>query len=286
MKVLNNIIAAIDTSAMSDEVLKRAISLAQKEGAQITVLHSINIPLFEKLFGNVNGEEEIRKKIEAKMDLLNAEAKVEYFVMLTRGDPADVIVYESDRLQSDLIIIGAHGKESIGDTFFGSTVRKVVQKSHLPVLIIKTPVTGHYGNILALTDLTEASEKSIRFAKELFGGSEIKLAYAFPQVSDLAVDFYNLGELKESYRQKIKAIEKHDAEKFQKRVGIDNLEIIESFSSVSEALLETAEKHRSDLVILGAHGVKVSDTVLYASTASYLMTSVPSDVLIYVPLEK
>ena len=286
MGVLNNIIAAVDSSAMAEEVLKRAIALAKEEDAQVTVLHCIDIPLFEKLFGETYDEESVRKKIEEKVIRLNADAKVDNFVTVTRGNPADAIVYEAGRLQSDLIVIGAHGKESLKDTFFGSTVQNVVQKSHLPVLIIRQPYRGGYQNILALTDLSEASEKSIRFAKGLFAHTAIGLAYAYAQISDLVVNFYNLQAEKAAYRKKISTIAKQDAEKFQKTVGIEDFEIIESFSSISEALLETAKRRNSDLVILGSHGVKVSDTVLYASTASFLMKAVPSDVLIYVPLEK
>lgn len=283
MGVLNNIIAAVDGSAMAEEVLKRAIALAKKENAQITVLHCIDIPLFEKLFGDVYDEESVRKKIEEKMALLNGDAGADYFVTVTKGNPADAIVYEADRLKSGLIVIGAHGKESIKDTFFGSTVQNVVQKSHLPVLIIKRPYRGDYQNILALTDLSEASAKSIRFAKEHFADTAIRLAYAYAQVSDLAVNFYNLQSEKTAYRKKISAIAKQDAAKFQKTVGIEQFEIIESFASVSETLLQTAKQHNSDLVILGAHGVNVSDTVMYASSASFLMKALPSDLLIYVP---
>jgi universal stress protein E len=284
MGVLNNIIAAVDSSAVADEVLKRAIALAKKENAQITVLHCIDIPLFEKLFGDVYDEESVRKKIEEKMALLNGDAGADYFVTVTKGNPADAIVYEADRLKSGLIVIGAHGKESIKDTFFGSTVQNVVQKSHLPVLIIKQPYRGDYQKILALTDLSEASAESIRFSKELFSRTPLGIAYAYAQISDLTVNFYSLQEEKAAYRKKISIIEKQNAEKFQKTVGIDNIEIIESFSSISEALLETAKQHDSDLVVLGAHGVNVSDTFLYASTASFLMKAVPSDVLVYIPL--
>ena len=287
MPVLNNIIAAIDTSAMADEVLKRAISLAKEEKAQITVMHSIDIPLFEKLFGDVQGEEAIRKKIEAKIDTLNTEAKVDYLVRITRGKPAEEIIYESDKLQSDLIIIGAHGKESIKDTFFGSTAHKIAQKSHLPVLIIKTPFTDHYRKILALTDLSDASQKSIGFTKNLFTGADIKLVYAYTKISDLMMNFYEVKEdEKDEYSTKIRAMEKQDMEEFQKAVGIEDAEIVEGDSPVSEMLLETTKQLKSDLVILGSHGVRVSDAVSYGSTASFLMKSVPSDVLIYVPLEK
>jgi len=286
MGTLNNIVAAIDTSAMADEVMKRAIVLAKREKAQITVLHSIDIPWFEKLFGEVGSEEGIRKKLEEKMEALIGEDDVNYFVTVTRGDSAEAIVYESNRLKSDLIIMGAHGKESIKDVFFGSTAHSVVQKSHIPVLIIKTPATTEYKKILAVTDLSEASAKSVLFAKKLFSGSDIKIAYAYAQIDDLAVDFYNLGELKETYREKVRAITKQDVEKFQKRVGIDKTEIIESVTSVSEVLLETAKKDESDLVLLGAHGVRISDSVLFGSTTSFLMKAAPSDVLVYVPLEK
>jgi len=286
MGILNNIIAAIDTSSVADEVLKRAILLAKNENAQITVMHSIDIPLFDTPFGNVDGEESIRRKITEKMDALNSEAKISYLVTVTRGKPSDEIVYEADRLQSDLIIIGAHSKKSIKERFFGSTAHHVAQKSHLPVLIIKTPVTGDYRNILALTDLSEASRKSIRFVQALFKEAALNLSFAYTQMSDLSVDFYNLEDEREDFREKIRAKAEQDVEAFQQSVGLDNTEVIEGFDPVSEMLLETAQQQECDLVVLGAHGVKVSDTVLYGSTASYLMKNVPSDVLIYVPLEK
>ena len=286
MGILNNIIAAIDTSAMADEVLKRAISLAEKENAQVTVLHNIDTPLFDTLFGDVSGEEMLRKKLEEKMNALNTAAKVDYFVTITRGKASDEIVYEADRLQSALIIIGAHGKKSIKDTFFGSTAHHVAQKSHLPVLIIKTPVVDDYKNILALTDLSDASQKSIQFAQSVFKDAKLNISYAYTQISDLSVDFYNLESERDDFREKVRERTERDVETFQKSVGIDNTEMIEGFEPISEMLLETAEEHQPDLVILGTHGVKVSDSVVYGSTASYLMKKVPSDVLIYVPLEK
>ena len=286
MGILNNILAAVDSSVVADEVLKRAIFLAKKENAQITVLHSIDIPLFDKPFGNVDDEEKIKNKIVQKMDALNGEAKVDYFVTVTRGNPSDKIVYEANRLQSDLIIIGAHGRQSIKDTFFGSTAHNVTQKSHLPVLIVKTPAEHDYKEILALTDLSEASQKNIRFAQELFEDATINVSYAYQQMSDMSVDFYNLESERELYREELRKQVEQDVEAFQKSLSLDNTEVIEGFDSVREMLLETAKKQKCDLVLLGAHGIKVSDTVLYGSTASFLMKAVPSDVLIYVPLEK
>ncbi len=286
MAVLHNIIAAVDTSIMAEEVLKRAIALAKDEEAQITILHCIDIPMVDKLFGDVNEEDLIKQKLIEKMDALNSGDSVEYFVTIVRGKPSDAIVYESEKLQSDLIILGAHGKKSIKDTFFGSTAHHVAQKSHLPVLIVKQPVTNGYHNILALTDLSEASKKSILFAKSLFQGTKINISYAYTQITDLSVDFYNLEAEREAYRERVRAQVEEDVETFQQSLGMDNTEVIEGYSSIGDLLLETAIEQESDLVILGTHGVKVSDTVLYGSTASYLMKAVPSDVLIYVPLER
>ncbi len=286
MAVLHNIIAAIDTSIMAEEVLKRAIALAKDEQAQITIVHCIDIPMVDTLFGDVDGEERIKQKIVEKMDALNHDNAVEYFVTLLRGKASDAIVYESERLQSDLIILGAHGKKSIKDLFFGSTAHHVAQKSHRPVLIIKQPVSDNYHNILALTDLSEASKQSILFAKSLFKGANIDISYAYTQINDLSVDFYNLEAEREAYREQVRAQVEEDVETFQQSLGMDNTEVIEGYSSIGDLLLETAVEQKSDLVILGTHGIKVSDTVLYGSTASYLMKALPSDVLIYVPLQR
>ena len=55
------------------------------------------------------------------------------------GFPAEVILRMADEQDCDAIIMGAHGKDKISYTFFGSTAKRVLRRTRKPVFIIPLP---------------------------------------------------------------------------------------------------------------------------------------------------
>ncbi len=55
-------------------------------------------------------------------------------------------------------------------------------------------------------------------------------------------------------------------------------------ASINEDLLEYIIKDKSDLLVLGSKGVDNLNSFVFGSTASYLVQSSPTDVLVYVPI--
>ena len=288
MGTLNRIIAAIDSSKIADEVLKRALLLAKNEDSQITIVHTIDVPWFDvpDYFGKETkeiDETQIRKKIESKIQELNEDTNIKCSVLVSKGDAADKIIYEAKRENAQMIILGAHSKEDMTTKKFGSTAQKVTQESHLPVLVVKNPANENYKNILAPTDLSEFSQKSIIFTKEVFEKDDIKLAYIYQQPSGTDMDFYSLApEEKEILNKRIKLYAKQDLEKFEKSVGIEKGELVDSSTTIENDLVNFIKKNNNDLVIVGSHGIKNIRSFLFGSTASYLMKESPSDILVYV----
>ena len=60
-------------------------------------------------------------------------------VKLIEGRPADEIKKEAQRIGADLIVMGTHRRGMSSSGLIGSTARKVVNSSVIPVLTIYTP---------------------------------------------------------------------------------------------------------------------------------------------------
>jgi len=63
MKKINQILVAIDRSAMAAEALKRAISIAKEKDAQLIVMHVIEPSFIESPFVHAIDEDEIKKQV-------------------------------------------------------------------------------------------------------------------------------------------------------------------------------------------------------------------------------
>lgn len=285
-KVMKNIVVGIDISKMSNEVLKRAILISENKNAHLIVVHTIDSKWFEGFLSNKVDTMKITttKKIEEEIEKLNLN-NVKISLIITTGAPAEEIVEKAEEFEAELIIIGANAKDDLNNSLFGSTAHKIAQKSHLPLLIVKNACVKEYQNILAFSDLTATSEKSINFAKDFFENSKFKLICAYNQPSDFMLTFYNEIEQKDAIKEDIKKKMEDEFSEFKQKVVIDNGSLIESYYNFNDVLLEASKKEQNDLVVLGSHGVKTANTLIFGSTSSYLMEAVGSDILIYVPLK-
>ena len=53
-----------------------------------------------------------------------------------RGDPADMIVHEAQRLDVDFIVMGTHGRAGMDAFWSGSVAPNVSDRTHLPLLLV------------------------------------------------------------------------------------------------------------------------------------------------------
>lgn len=282
---IKNIVVGIDGSIITNEVLKRAFLLAKDINANITVVHIIETTLMETFFTNKNSDEvkqELMMKIAQEVQELNIY-KANATIIVTEGVASDQIISKAQNLKAELIIIGANGKTDLSNKVFGSTAHKIAQKSNLPLLIVKNSCEKEYSNILAFSDLTPVSQKSIEFARGFFTQAQFKLVHAYKQLSDFTLTFYNALEAKEKLQNKVKNDIVNKFEDFTKKVNITNAHLIEAYYSFNDVLLKASEEEKNDLIVLGSHGINNTTSFLHGSTSSYLMENVKSDVLVYVP---
>ena len=60
-------------------------------------------------------------------------------ILVEDGPPAETIVKTAKKQCCDLIVMGTHGQGGITELLMGSTAKKVVRQSPIPVMVIRLP---------------------------------------------------------------------------------------------------------------------------------------------------
>ena len=287
MKQINQILVAIDRSAMAAEALKRAISIAKEKDAQLIVMHVIEPSFIESPFVQAIDEDAIKKQVIEQIDKLNSEADLKYILFVESGSAASSITLKAQKTKADLLVIGTHGKNDVDSSHFGSTTLKLIQNTHIPVLIVKNEVKSIYQKMIAPTNLSEYSKESILFANVLFTKPSRKYIYAFETFSELSNMTYHISKEEGA----ILTVEMFMSAKaalstFMKEVGDGETALIDYTAWLNEDLLAYIIKDEADLLVLGSKGVDDLNSFVFGSTASYLVRNSPIDVLVHVPLIK
>ena len=165
MILLENILVATDFSEPSDAALAYGRQLARAFGARLTVFH-VAQNLAARGYGSegfVFIEPDSQSQLEAAArerarSLLSDEDCRELkaaAVVVTAISPAAAITEYARREQSDLIIVGTHGRSGVAHLAMGSVAERVVRTAPCPVLTVRHP---EHEFVLpdALVALTEA----------------------------------------------------------------------------------------------------------------------------------
>lgn len=153
-KKFKHILFATDFSEYAKEACLYAKSLSDKYDAEISLLHVIKEELPDMLIFDAGNErtpagvtnrltiqknytEEQIKKMEATIrDKYKYSEKSIKKIIVRKGKPSKTILNVSDEIDCDLIVMGIKGESSLGDILMGDTVRKVITKSKVPVLVV------------------------------------------------------------------------------------------------------------------------------------------------------
>ena len=284
MKKVRRILVGIDIFARSSNVLKRAITVAKSNKAELFVVYAVHTPWLSipSYFGSKEVTVDIKgikKKIETKIEALNKKEKVPYNVVVKEGNADEILSYESKLLKVDMIIIGANtsGKKY----FLGSTAEKVAHKSHLPVLIVKESVKDEYKYIVAPTDFQTQSKQSILFVKELFKNAKIKPVHCTETIY-MEGPYTMTGQDLTQYNEVAKACAQRDLKTLTKDLSIEKGKLLDGAVNNKKTLLSYINKGSFDLTVIGSRG-SVGLNALLGSMASSIIREAKTDVLVYVP---
>lgn len=146
MKIeIHKILCPLDFSENSEHALLYARAFAQAHGAELLLLHVVELPvsylapdvvlpadavdrLKESCVQNLTAITEAVRRDLPRTDWLVAE-----------GNPFPRIIEMARKHEVDLIVMGTHGRTGLAHALLGSVAEKVVRKAPCPVLTVKHP---------------------------------------------------------------------------------------------------------------------------------------------------
>jgi len=140
MENIKNILVPLDGSKKSFKALTKAIYLAKKCNAIITVLYVLRVAYDNPSLLYVPQTQNELKKVEKFLDTAKNQVSknsVGFKKKTLFGHEAKQIVDFAQKQKFDLIVMGARGHGGIKQMILGSISNAVVHSSKIPVLIVK-----------------------------------------------------------------------------------------------------------------------------------------------------
>jgi nucleotide-binding universal stress UspA family protein len=141
-----NILAAVDFSAVTGEVLATLRRIGTTMPAKVWLVHVA--PPEPDFVGYGAGPDVVRgqvaaeqrswhQKLQQHAEELRA-AGVETTALMLQGATVETLIAEAEKLGAGLIVLGSHGHGAVYDQLVGSVAEGVVRRSTVPVLLVPT----------------------------------------------------------------------------------------------------------------------------------------------------
>lgn len=142
------ILVAVDFSEACEPILEQAAKQANCSGAHVVLTYAV--PSYLQYAANTiphHFVHELMKELSGEAEKKMAELLPKYFPQgnvtkrILEGYPADVVLQVARDENVDMIVMGSHGHRGFEAALLGSVAEKVIRKSHVPVLVVRPPVT-------------------------------------------------------------------------------------------------------------------------------------------------
>jgi nucleotide-binding universal stress UspA family protein len=295
---LKRILVATDFSDHSQFAILRAIDLAAKMKACLTILHIVEKGFLEKMMEKlpIIGKvmitpEEYAASVLKKQIAALSDNKIKINYSIIQGDfPAKKIIKYAKENKIDLLVMGAHGKYSIHDWFVGTTAEFVAKKTCCPVLIIKRASKKSYQKILVPVDFSTASKQALLFAVTLFPNKNFRLLHVGDhEYEDLLKKEGNISKekvktLRDSLLSSLKDKTKNFIKSLGKKFTKIPMEVKLGYPGV--VIIDEAKKSNQDLMIMGTEGHSQSHYLFIGRVANRVLIEIDRDILLVPPKNK
>jgi nucleotide-binding universal stress UspA family protein len=277
------ILLATDLSGRCDRAFDRAVALANEWQARLVAVH-----VMEDAAAGIGSPEPVpswrrapdpHKAAEARIRSEMHEAAPNLTVVIENGDPADAIMRAAETHGCGLIVTGVARDELLGRLALGNTVSRLVRRSQIPLLVVRTRGRRPYARVVVATDFSESSRHALEAAVRFFPQTVLTLfnAYDAP-MSGLITDT-------ESYRAQFREAAARDAEAFLKSADLGGWQgqgpgLLLEYGDPERLIHAYVGENNVDVLALGSHGRSAVFDVLIGSVAQGLMATVACDVLI------
>ena len=140
---LRRIVTAVDSSIASAVALRTALDLSRRHAARVTLVHAMKYGPQHMVFSGSEAWEAVRRlpgQVEAVAERLRRKAALlgadDVDAEVATGAAAGAIVEIATRSDAGLVVMGIAHRSWLDRLMFGSTVRSVLRRATVPVLVV------------------------------------------------------------------------------------------------------------------------------------------------------
>lgn len=302
MTEIRNILCPIDFSEYSRRALDHAVAIARWYDSSITVLHVYSaapaavyapgLPLVEPAAPTAADLEQLRAHARSVLDAAQV-GDIPVDVVIVEGNIAGEIV--SRAKQTDLLVIGTHGRSGFDRLVLGSVAEKVLRKAVCPVLTVPRAGAGTtpgsavvFTRILCPIDFSDCSTNALNYAMSLAQEADAHLTvlhvmtYEMELTPDMSENLLAYSHLnREAFR---KACEDNSRERLKAAVpdGVRAYCTVDALLAAGtpyREILRVANEQHSDLIVMGVQGRGAVDLMFFGSTTQHVVRQAVCPVL-------
>ncbi len=139
-----HVVACLDLSPLTEEVVVAATTLASRLGARLTLLH-VGAPEPDFVGYDV-GPDTVRDAVANSLRREHRELEswrqrassdgVETHALMVQGPTVDKLLTQAERLGADYLVLGSHGHSALFDLIAGGVTQGVLKQATVPVLVV------------------------------------------------------------------------------------------------------------------------------------------------------
>ncbi len=268
--MIRHLLVPLDGSSLAEAVLPAAAALAERLGAQVTLLHVME----RGAPATIHGERHLTEVGDAERYLVEVERRLalrdravgRHVHQPKEGDVARAIVQHAEELRVDLIVLSTHGRGGLRELVLGSIAQRVLQPGAAPILLIhptgSAPLPFACRTIFVPLDGTAAHEPALDAAVELARPlrARLQLVIVVPTPATLTGGTAAAGVMLPLATNALLDLATEGATEYVRR-QVERLRAsgLEASAEVRRGepaanLVEAAERAGADLITMASHG--------------------------------
>lgn len=296
--MFNKILVPLDGSELAERALDPALALGRTDGSDVILLRVLSLEprqLSTVGYGVVWPDQPLeRLQVEAREYLesissLKTRPNLRLHTQVSEGDVAGAIVDTAASKTVRLIAMSTHGYSGITRWVMGSVTEKVMRAPACPVMAIRS--TKPISKILITLDGSDFSEQALapgfEVANRLDGEVALLRAVSNVNIGEVA----QLEEIERGLGRRLQGQMYDEAETYlgalatrHQRAGL-NIQATVKIGPAAEGILEFADAHETDLIVMATHGRtglqrwtygSVTEKVLRGARCSLLIVRAPA----------
>jgi nucleotide-binding universal stress UspA family protein len=285
----NRILVATDFSRNAQVALRSAEALARETGAEIALVHVVDIPSASYAFGvemiglpdlRETWAKDARRRLRSTAQRARARGVRFADTEVLIGTPWYEIVEAARRHKADLVILGNSGRSRFQRLLLGSTAENVVRHSSVPVLVTRSRPLSGLRRVLVPVSFDEGSRLALEYAaRRIPRRVQVEAFHAVPS-TPLAEPWVPipLPSIPEATRELRAFVDAATTRRVVAKV--------ERAADAAAAILGRARTWKADLILLCTHGRGGLAHVLLGSVAEKVARYADRPVLVLPPPDR